>query len=49
MLFIKNAYIKTMAGTDIENGAILIDNDHIVAVGENLAAPEGAEVIVIPP
>ena len=45
MLFIKNAYIKTMAGPDIENGAILIDNDHIVAVGENLAAAEGAEVI----
>ena len=45
MLFIKNAYIKTMAGADIENGAILIDHDHIVAVGADLTAPEGAEVI----
>ena len=45
MLFIKNAYIKTMAGADIENGAILIDDDHIVAVGADLTPPEGSDVI----
>ena len=46
MLFIKNGYIKTMAGPDIENGAILIDdNGKIAAVGADLTAPEGATVI----
>lgn len=46
MLLIKNGYIKTMAGADIENGAILIDdNGKIVAVGADLTAPEGATVI----
>ena len=46
MLFIKNGYIKTMAGPDIENGAILIDdNGKIAAVGTDLTAPEDAVVI----
>ena len=45
MLLIKNAFIKTMAGADIENGAILVDDGKIVAVGVDLTAPEGAEVI----
>ena len=46
MLFIKNGYIKTMAGADIENGAILIGDDgKIVAVGADLTAPEGAQII----
>ena len=46
MLFIKNGYIKTMAGPDIENGAVLIDdNGKIAAVGADLTAPEGAAVI----
>ena len=46
MLLIKNGYIKTMAGADIENGAILIDdNGKIAAVGAELTAPEGATVI----
>ena len=46
MLFIKNGYIKTMAGADLENGAILIGDDgKIVAVGADLTAPEGAEII----
>ena len=46
MLFIKNGYIKTMAGADIENGALLIDdNGKIAAVGADLTAPEGAVVI----
>jgi imidazolonepropionase-like amidohydrolase len=45
MLLIKNAFIKTMAGADIENGCILVDEGKIVAVGKGLTAPEGAEVI----
>ena len=27
MLLIQNGYIKTMAGADIENGAVLIDDN----------------------
>ncbi|MBP3323717.1 MAG: amidohydrolase [Clostridia bacterium] len=46
MLLIKNGYVKTMAGADIENGAVLIGDDgKILEVGANIEAPEGAEVI----
>ena len=46
MLYIKNGHLKTMAGPDIENGAILIDdNGKIAAVGADVACPEGAQVI----
>ena len=45
MLFIHNAHIKPMVGSDIENGAILIENGKIVALGVDLTAPEGATVI----
>ncbi len=46
MLFIKNGYIKTMAGEDIANGCVLIDdNGKIAAVGADLQAPQGAEII----
>ncbi|MBQ8360257.1 MAG: amidohydrolase [Oscillospiraceae bacterium] len=46
MLFIKNAHIKPMVGTDIENGCILTDdNGKIAAIGTNIAVPESAEVI----
>lgn len=46
MLFIKNGYIKTMAGADIENGAVLIDDaGKIAAVGTDIAAPATATVI----
>ena len=46
MLLIKNAYIKTMAGEDIANGCILVDdNGKIADVGIGLTAPEGAEII----
>ena len=46
MLLIRNGYVKTMAGADIENGAVLIDdNGKIAAVGTDLTAPEGAQVI----
>ena len=46
MLYIKNGYIKTMAGPDLENGCILIGDDgKIAAVGADIACPEGAQVI----
>ena len=46
MIFIQNGYIKTMAGADIENGCILLGDDgKIAAVGANLTAPAGAEII----
>lgn len=46
MVLIKNGYVKTMAGPDIPNGEILIDdNGKIHAVGQNLQAPDGTAVI----
>lgn len=46
MLFIKNGHIKTMAGSEFACGCVLIDdNGKIAAVGENIEAPEGAQVI----
>ena len=46
MLLIKNGYVKTMAGSDIENGCVLIGDDgKIAAVGADIAAPEGCQVI----
>ena len=46
MLFICNAYIKTMVGADLENGCILVsDEGKILEVGQNLTAPAGAQVI----
>jgi len=46
MLLIKNGYVKTMAGKDIENGCILISDDgKIVDVGTNIDAPADCEVI----
>lgn len=46
MLFICNAYIKTMVGADLENGCILVsDEGKILEVGQNLTAPADAQVI----
>ena len=46
MLLIKNGYIKTMVGTDIPEGSILIGDDgKIIAVGQEIAAPEDAHII----
>ena len=46
MLLIKNGKIKTMAGADIENGAVLIGNDgKIAAVGTDIC--ETADMTVI--
>lgn len=45
MIVIKNGLIKTMAGEDIENGQIIIEEGKIKAVGKDLEIPEDAEVI----
>ena len=46
MLYIKNGYIKTMAGAELEGGSVLIGDDgKILKVGMNLPAPEGCAVI----
>ena len=46
MLFIKNGYVKTMAGPDLPCGCVLIGDDgKILSVGENLTAPGGAQII----
>jgi imidazolonepropionase-like amidohydrolase len=46
LLFIKNRHLKTMAGDDIQNGCLLIDdNGKIKYIGENIEAPADAEVI----
>ena len=46
MLLIQNGFVKTMAGPDLQKGCILIaDDGKIAAVGENLTAPEGTQVI----
>ncbi|MBQ7353972.1 MAG: amidohydrolase [Clostridia bacterium] len=46
MLLIRNGYIKTMAGTDLDGGSVLIGDDgKIIAVGSDLTAPEGTEII----
>ena len=46
MILIKNGYIKPMVGEDIANGSVLIGDDgKIIAVGENIEAPAGAEII----
>lgn len=45
MLVIKNGFIKTMSGEDIENGQIIIEDGKIKAVGNNLEVPKDAEII----
>ena len=46
MLVITNAYVKTMAGKDIKNCSILIDdNGKIAEVGKKIDVPADAEVI----
>ena len=46
MLLIKNGCLKTMVGADIPNGCVLIGDDgKIAAVGTELTAPEGCEII----
>ena len=45
MLFIKNGLIYTMAGDAIENGSILIKDGKIENLGQDLEAPNDAQVI----
>ncbi len=46
MLLIKYGHIKTMAGPDVENGCVLIDDEgKIVAVGADIPCPENAQVV----
>ena len=39
MLLIQNAHIKTMAGADIPNGCLLIEDGKIAAVAPEIDAP----------
>ncbi len=45
MLLIRNAHIKTMAGPDLPNGCLLIENGKISAVAPTLEAPAGAQIL----
>lgn len=46
MLLIKGGYIKPMAGEDIENGCILIDdNGKVAAIGRDLSIPDNCQII----
>ena len=46
MLLIKNGFIKTMAGRDIQNGSLLIDDKgKIQKIGERIKAPSGVDVL----
>ncbi len=45
MIAIKNGKVVTVTGKTFEKGDVLIDGGKIVAVGENLDIPSGAEVI----
>lgn len=45
MLIIKNGYIKTMDGEDIQRGHIIIENGKIKAIGSELLLPDDAETI----
>ena len=45
MLLIRNAHIKTMAGPDLPNGCLLIEDGKISAVAPVIDPPAGARVI----
>ncbi len=45
MILIKNGLVKTMAGANIENGQVLIEDGKIKEVGKEVSAPESAEII----
>ena len=45
MILIKNGYIKPMDAPDLPCGDVLLQDGKIVAIGTELAAPEGAQVI----
>lgn len=46
MLLIKNAHIMTMAGRELENGCILIDDaGKLAQISETIEVPEGAHIL----
>lgn len=45
MILIKNGTVLTMAGEDIENGEVLINEGKIINVGKNLDIPKDCEII----
>lgn len=46
MLLIKNAHIKTMAGTELANGCILVDdNGKIVQIAEEISVSQDVQVV----
>lgn len=45
MIVIKNGFIKTINGEDIENGQVIIEEGKIKAVGKNLEIPKDAQII----
>ncbi len=45
MLLIKNGHIKTMAGRELACGDLLIGDGKIQAIGPDLSAPEGCDII----
>lgn len=46
MILIQNGHIKPIVGEELENGCILLGDDgKIAAIGKNLSAPEGAQII----
>src|SRR5688572_6599346 len=42
---IRNATVLPVSGPTLEGGSVLIENGKIAAVGKNVAAPQGAEVV----
>lgn len=42
---VTNARIETVANGTIENGTVVIEGDRIIAVGQDVAIPEGAQII----
>lgn len=45
MILIHHAHIKTMAGKDLEDGCLLIQNGKIAEVAPTIIPPEGVEVV----
>jgi Imidazolonepropionase and related amidohydrolases len=45
MLLIRNAHILPIVGEELENGCLLVEGGKIAAVGPEIPAPAGAEVI----
>ena len=45
MILIKNGKIYTMENDQVLTGDILVNDGKIVEVGENIAVPEGTEMI----